>query len=172
MYSCEIYESKWHVRRLRRNCINIRYLIAVLCRMFPFSLREGNEIVHQSHKVGACPPPRLKHFYRERLFLVHCFCRQYFTPSRKVIWVILRLFSVLQLYRSISKEWAKNVVVTTISSGRMSSQHILREDELEDYSLFSPLPWCLSPQYPQGGWARYISSGRMSSRTTHGSLYY
>ena len=139
MYSCGIYESKWHVRRLRRNWINICYLIAVLCRMFPFSLREGNEIVHQSHKMGACPPPCLKHFYREKFIPVHCFRRQYFTPSRKVIWVILRLFSVLQLYRSISKQWAKM--------------------------------W-LSPLYPQGGWARNISSGRMSSRTIHCSLHY
>ena len=128
-------------------------LKAVLCRMFPFSLREGREIVLQSPKMGACPPPRLKHFYWERLFLVHCFCRQYFTSSRKVIWVILRLFSVLQLYRSISKEWAKNVVVTTISSGRMSSQHILREDELEDHSWFSLLL----------GYLATISSWRMGS---------
>ena len=29
-----------------------------------------------------------------------------------------------------------------------------------------------SPQYPQGGWARNISSGRMSSRTIHCSLHY
>ena len=27
-------------------------------------------------------------------------------------------------------------------------------------------------QYPQGGWARYISSGRMSSRTIYGPLHY
>ena len=32
------------------------------------------------------------------------------------------------------------VVVTTISSGRMSSLHILREDELENYFLFSYMP--------------------------------
>ena len=40
-----------------------------------------------------------------------------------------------------------------ISSGRMSLLHILREDELEDYSLFSPLTGACHP----------ISSGRMSS---------
>ena len=34
-----------------------------------------------------------------------------------------------------------------------------------------PKMWS-SPQYPQGGWARNISSGRMSSRTIHCSLYY
>ena len=32
------------------------------------------------------------------------------------------------------------LVVTTISSGRMSSLHILREDELENYILFSYMP--------------------------------
>ena len=32
------------------------------------------------------------------------------------------------------------LVVTTISSGRMSSLHILREDELENYFLFSYMP--------------------------------
>ena len=34
-----------------------------------------------------------------------------------------------------------------------------------------PKMWS-SPQYPQGGWARNISSGRMSSRTIHCSLHY
>ena len=59
------------------------------------------------------------------------------------------------------------LVITIISSGRMRSLHILSEDELENFNLFSLsyfLCWWL-PQYPQGGWARYISSGRMSSRT-------
>ena len=49
------------------------------------------------------------------------------------------------------------VLVTTISSGRMSSLHILREDELENYSWFSLLPWYLAT----------ISSGRMSSLHAH-----
>ena len=32
------------------------------------------------------------------------------------------------------------LVVTTISSGRMSSLHILREDELENYTMFFFIP--------------------------------
>ena len=73
MYSCGIYESKWHVRRLRRNFINVRYLAEVLCRMLPFSPQGNPDIVNQSHMVGACPPPRVKHFYRESLFLLIAF---------------------------------------------------------------------------------------------------
>ena len=117
---------------------------------FHFSLGENTEIVNQSHKVGACPPPRVKHFYRESLFLLIAFAGSYSSTLFGTIIVPVHLQPVGQ-----------NVVITTISSGRMSSQHILREDELEDYSWFSPLPWCLSPrsgpkswyppQYPQGG---------------------
>ena len=122
-YSYGIYESKWHVRRLRRNCINIRYLIAVLCRMFPFSLREGNEIVHQSHKVGACPPPRLKHFYRESLFLFIAFAG-----------------SILHLQERSSELFFDsfryyNCTGPSPSSGPKCGCHhnILREDELATY---------------------------------------
>ena len=41
----------------------------------------------------------------------------------------------------------------------MSSLHILREDELEDHSVFSPLSWCFNYH----GASHHISSGRMSS---------
>ena len=40
---------------------------------FHFSPRGNTEIVNQSHMVGACPPPRVKHFYRESLFLLIAF---------------------------------------------------------------------------------------------------
>ena len=125
----------------------------MLCRMFPFSIMEGNEIVHQSHKMGACPPPRLKHFYRDSLFLFIAFAGSHLSYSSTLFGAIIVPVHLQAV--------GQNVVITTISSGRMSSQHILREDELEDYSWFSPLPWCLpprsgpkmwsSPQYPQGG---------------------
>ena len=64
-----------------------------------------------------------------------------------------------------------------ISTGKVYSQSLLSQAfvlrlfsvlqlyQLEDYSLFLfYLGVCTT--YPQGGWARYISSGRMSSRTT------
>ena len=82
---------------------------------------------------------------------------------------VLKLISLLQLWFRYA---FLMLVVTTISSGRMSSLHILGEDELENWILFSLLILCwLFPQYPQGGWARYISSVRMSSRTVLCSLY-
>ena len=142
-YSYGIYESKWHVRRLRRNCINIRYLIAVLCRMFPFSLREGNDIVHQSHKVGACPPPRLKHFYRDSLFLFIAFAGSILHLQERSFELFFDSFRYYNCTgpspRSGPKIWS-------------SPQHILREDELEDYSWFSPLPWCLSQRSGPKTW--------------------
>merc|ERR1711873_103823 len=106
---------------MSRNFINIRYLAEVLCRMFPFFPPSGGilKLLINLIRSGACPPPRVKHFYRESLFLLIAFAGS-----------CSRLFSVLQLY------------------------------QLEDYLLFSPLPWCLLPHilredeldtYPQGG---------------------
>ena len=85
---------------------------------------------------------RVKHFYRESLFLLIAFAGSYFSTLFSTIIVPVHLQPVGQ-----------NVVITTISSGRMSSPHILREDELEDYSF--------SLHYP--GACHHISSERMSS---------
>ena len=158
-YSYGIYESKWHVRRLRRNCINIRYLIAVLCRMFPSSLREGNEIVHQSHKVGACPPPRLKTFLPGKWKVYSCSLLSqavFYTFKKGSLSYSSTLFGTTIVPVHLQAV-GQNVVVTTLSSGRMSSRtfycslhyhgaclqgvgqkrgrhhNILREDELATY---------------------------------------
>ena len=161
--------------------------------MFPSSLREGNEIVHQSHKVGACPPPRLKHFYRESLFLFIAFAGSILHLQERSFELFFDSFRYYNCTgpspRSGPKMWSSPqypqggwaryissgrmssrtilcsfttmVVVTKISSGRMSSLHILSEDELEDHSWFSLLL----------GYLVTISSWRMGSRTTHGSLF-
>ena len=108
------------------------------------------------------PSTTCKTFLPGKFIPTHCIRRQLFSTLFGITIVPARgLFIVLSITLVlVSKEWAKNVVVTTISSGRMSSQHILREDELEGILLFSPLPWCLSPHilredeldtYPQGG---------------------
>ena len=155
MYSCGIYESKWHVRRLRRNFINIRYLAEVLCRMFPFfPLGENTEIVNQSHKVGGLPSTTCKTFLPGKFIPTHCIRRQLF-------------FDSFRYY---------NCTSPSPTSGPKCGHHhnILREDELATYpqggwarGLFIVLSstLVLVTTYPQGGWARYISSGRMSSRT-------
>ena len=190
MYSCGIYESKWHVRRLRRNFINIRYLAEVLCRMFPFFPLGGNtEIVNQSHKVGGLPSTTCKTFLPGKFIPTHCFRRHLF-------------FDFFRYYNCTSSR-----TIHCFSIPLVLVPHILREDELATYpqggwaleqffvllllwwlsgkviglflnsSLYytlrfgMPSLWGLLPQYPQGGWARYISSVRMSSRSEFCSLY-
>ena len=62
-------------------------------------------------------------------------------------WVVLetRFFTII-VTMPPPKRWSiipsgrVMLVVTTISSGRMSSLHILREDELENYTLFFFIP--------------------------------
>ena len=195
--------------------------------------------------VGACPPPRVKHFYRESLFLLIAFagfCSSTFfgitiVPTRGLFIVLLLWY----LYHISSGRmglatypqggWAPEQLVVLILPWYLSP-YILREDELVTYPqggwaleqfVVLLLPWCLSPhilredelatypqrgwaleqfvvllllwwlsgkviglflnssfyyrlrlgmpslwrsfpQYPQGGWARYISSVRMSLR--------
>ena len=108
------YESKWHVRRLRRNFINVRYLAEVLCRMLPFSPRGNSEIVNQSHMVGACPPPR-----------VNISTGKVYSQSLLSQAFVLRLFSVLQLYQLEDYSLFLFTLVFV--------PHILREDELATY---------------------------------------
>ena len=62
-------------------------------------------------------------------------------------WVVLEThFFTIIVTRPPPKRWSiipsgrVMLVVTTISSGRMSSLHILREDELENYTMFFFIP--------------------------------
>ena len=118
-----------------------------------FSPRGNTEIVNQSHMVGACPPPRVKHFYRESLFPTHCFRRHLF-------------FDFFRYYNCTSSRTIHCFSITLVLV-----PHILREDELATYPqggwaleqlVVLLLPWYLSPYilredelvtYPQGGWA-------------------
>ena len=110
---------------------------------YHFSPRGNSDIVNQSHMVGACPPPR-----------VNISTGKVYFPIIAFAGFVLRLFSVLQLYQLedyslLSLPWC----LYHISSGRMSSLHILREDELQNNQLFL---YYL-------GTCHHISSGRMSS---------
>ena len=148
MYSCGIYESKWHVRRLRRNFINIRYLAEVLRRMFPFfPLGENTEIVNQSHKVGGLPSTTCKTFLPGKFIPTHCIRRQLFSTLFGITIVPARgLFIVLSITLVLVTTYPQGGWARYISSGRMSSRTI----------RCSSTTMVLVTTYPQGGWARYI----------------
>ena len=111
---------------------------------FHFSPRGNTEIVNQSHMVGACPPPRVKHFYRESLFLLIAFAGICSSTFFGITIIPARGLSMVS-----PLPWC----LYHISSGRMSSLHILREDELQNNQLF----------FYYLGTCHHISSGRMSS---------
>ena len=155
MYSCGIYESKWHVRRLRRNFINVRYLAEVLCRMLPFSPQGNPDIVNQSHMVGACPPPRVNISTGKVYFPIIAFAGFCSSTFFGITIVPTRGLFIVSLYLGVCTTYPQGGWARYISSGRMSSRT----------TSCSSTTLVLVTIYPQGGWAHYISSGRMSSRT-------
>ena len=106
--------------------------------------------------AGACPPPRVKHFYRESLFLLIAFAGICSSTFFGITIVPTRGLFIVSLYLGVCTTYPQGGWARYISSGRMSSRT----------TSCSSTTLVLVTIYPQGGWARYISSGRMSSRTT------
>ena len=105
--------------------------------------------------VGACPPPRVKHFYRESLFLLIAFAGFCSSTFFGITIVPTRGLFIVSLYLGVCTTYPQGGWARYISSGRMSSRT----------TSCSSTTLVLVTIHPQGGWARYISSGRMSSRT-------
>ena len=132
MYSCGIYESKWHVRRLRRNFINVRYLAEVLCRMFPF-FPSGKYWISYGRGL---PSTTCKTFLPGKFIPTHCFRRHLF-------------FDFFRYYNCTSSRTIHCFSITLVLV-----PHILREDELATYPqggwaleqlVVLLLPWYLLP---------------------------
>ena len=128
MYSCGIYESKWHVRRLRRNFINVRYLAEVLCRMFPlFPLGEILKLLINLIWLGLASTT-CKTFLPGKFIPTHCFRR-------------LLFFDFFRYYN------CTNSRTIHCSFTLVLVPHILREDGARYISSGRMSPWTTSCSY-------------------------
>ena len=135
MYSCGIYESKWHVRRVRRNFINVRYLAEVLCRMFPlFPLGEILKLLINLIWLGLASTT-CKTFLPGKFIPTYCFRRLLFFDFFGITIVPTRgLFIVLLLW-----------CLYHISSGRMGLTTYPKGGRAPEQLVVLMIIWYLPP---------------------------